>query len=770
MTSNINRILKSVDKHTLDLDDFRMTEKVRSLISKTSKLKPLGKGGVGAVYDIGNNKILKISAPCKLSRESTASKSLCKVTKSKDPIFLIPYGSDSVYMLTNILTEGIISGILGSNRELAKYYGKTMGMYYDQDNSVSYIIQEKYESFDVSKIQQTKTTAYLILYQIAYALALAQEHNEFTHYDLHPGNLLFTYDNTELVTTVPISKELAKEYTIQNPNIGVKIIDFGLSRSRTNNGRTLIQPRHEIKPYWATFNRYYDFVSLLGTLLVTLRGEVRKQDDNRSRFTNFMISMLSMEEIVEILRFMFKIPATSNFNYEDLYDFGETGKMQWRAKAFSPLYVKGRDMYETARFLLNKMASLGTISISTREIIKETPSFNKELYPYGLNDYQIQFEQCHCLGPGFKYCVTGMKSTVARWVASRGLNPSYHHTGSYKVPEAQQVRGSLWLPKQVVHVLYINSKIAQERGFHFTTSCCKMDPRHYMQNNTGAAINGSFFKIKNSFEPIGEYKHGRIKFDNAIPALYKDKYGAITIENNNVLIHDTVNVDDDLYSDVVVAGPVLVHEGVQVFDNTTIESRVNATSAQHSKNVRKGNKWIYPFQCKSIDTPEKAKVTKKNKKNNDLKNKNTDLQKDYDDYMTKEKKEELERAVKFYPDGVANCKAINPGELSHASNPNPRSMLIIRDSESVARAHHPMADESYDVAFVVVEGRGNRGDGVDLDLLAMMAVDLGAVNAINLDGGQSSAIVWSFGNHVFTNNGNNVTEYVAGNIISVVQK
>ena len=101
--------------------------------------------------------------------------------------------------------------------------------------------------------------------------------------------------------------------------------------------------------------------------------------------------------------------------------------------------------------------------------------------------------------------------------------------------------------------------------------------------------------------------------------------------------------------------------------------------------------------------------------------------------------------------------------MSHAGNPNPRSMLVLRDSDKYKD----------DVLFVYFEGRDDRGMGVDLNFLAKYALEkLGAKIAINLDGGRSSSIVWRSEEEssvIKTANPNHKNFYPVGNILSLVR-
>ena len=95
---------------------------------------------------------------------------------------------------------------------------------------------------------------------------------------------------------------------------------------------------------------------------------------------------------------------------------------------------------------------------------------------------------------------------------------------------------------------------------------------------------------------------------------------------------------------------------------------------------------------------------------------------------------------------------ISPGELAHAANPNPRSALGITNDGRVLIVH--------------VEGRGQQGAGVDCAQLAQICSRLGAVDAVNLDGGRSSQLTWRAPGSNVVSVSNHTNAYPVGNIIS----
>jgi exopolysaccharide biosynthesis protein len=100
-----------------------------------------------------------------------------------------------------------------------------------------------------------------------------------------------------------------------------------------------------------------------------------------------------------------------------------------------------------------------------------------------------------------------------------------------------------------------------------------------------------------------------------------------------------------------------------------------------------------------------------------------------------------------------------PGELSHASNPNPRTVIATKG---------PFGNE---LGFFYVEGRMKRGYGMDLVMIAKYLAKLGWEKAINLDGGASSQMIWKRHGDNFVTQVNSAHDfsYPVGSVISLTK-
>jgi len=283
------------------------------------------------------------------------------------------------------------------------------------------------------------------------------------------------------------------------------------------------------------------------------------------------------------------------------------------------------------------------------------------------------------------------------------------------------------------------------------SACCKLDIFSHLNDfDFGLAVNGGFFDVNNTFRPIGPYK----QFNDSssylstlnIPPLYQQYYAYILIKNNKFTIIPTSffinsnNSDPLSFSDFTdsllaqindadfsfVSGPILVFNKKILFNSDTLNhiSLIN------------GN-YVDIFQCSKSSLPSTSK---------------------YLQYTGGPRYSFTSSGIKpsFSPEPfqVANCDQISPGELAHASNPNPRTALLL----------YPNGDYS----FLVVEGRDQRGSGLDCAQLSFICSSLGCSSAVNLDGGTSSNLAWATSDGYITGiSPYKLSEYPVGNILTL---
>jgi hypothetical protein len=203
--------------------------------------------------------------------------------------------------------------------------------------------------------------------------------------------------------------------------------------------------------------------------------------------------------------------------------------------------------------------------------------------------------------------------------------------------------------------------------------------------------------------PIGYYKTQNIIFDNPIPPQYADYYSVVGVNVDGTL--EFAGYDKRYnYDQVLACGPALCVDGNAIFDDDVM--------------LTKG---------------------------------------DDDDvflFLSKFMAGDFERININGVDGlISNANNIMPGELKHGGNPNPRTILGI--------------DRDNNVFMIKIEGRDDRGTGMDFVQMGKLCELLGLYYAINLDGGASSRMCWKEpGKMVINVAGADASSYPVGGVLA----
>lgn len=253
--------------------------------------------------------------------------------------------------------------------------------------------------------------------------------------------------------------------------------------------------------------------------------------------------------------------------------------------------------------------------------------------------------------------------------------------------------------------------IPRMKEYDWQIDCCRIDVRNKLQSNdvrSGIAINGGFFAIRSDFTPIGDYLSNGVSFTSNVPKIYEEWYGAVVITHRgrlDIITLRELRKDTSKYKAYFTSGPILVRDSEIVFTEDMIdEDEVDGVKI---------------WKCRAPGRGE------------------------YDD--------------KILDSGEFSCNFINPGELSHAGNLNPRSVLGIY--------------KTGEVSMIYVEGREQRGPGAQLGEMAKLCHDNGMAVAINLDGGRSSQMFWKKESQgvIFSPNPDHTYAYPVGSILSYVK-
>ena len=113
---------------------------------------------------------------------------------------------------------------------------------------INFIFEDGGESLKSLQLKNSLslTTFRQILFQVIYTLYEAQKQCQFVHNDLHPGNILVKFSQSEDLDnsyrTYKNPKKTQNNWRIHK-NIHVKLIDFGLSRVTLDNGTDIYNPK-----------------------------------------------------------------------------------------------------------------------------------------------------------------------------------------------------------------------------------------------------------------------------------------------------------------------------------------------------------------------------------------------------------------------------------------------------------------------------------------------------------------------------------------------
>lgn len=482
-----------------------------------------------------------------------------------------------------------------------------------------------------------------------------------------------------------------------NTNIQFKIADFGFSRMENKDICIEARMNNFGLESWGFFNAYYDILGLYGYLFWDKREVGEK------------VEQIIDKQFLQLLTNCFEINTTPSQFMHKHFGYTKNNNPFWRPKLdkFNKItYFNLPSMTEItgnlAKLLIRYNA--GEIVNTSQNAYHRLPSYFVS-YPRRM---AIELNDNH----PFKITHLPMGRLYSFEKISSLPLPPYVLT-----PTDRMV---LNCPDnlQYIHIFFTSSRNK------FVIDCCKIDMYNWIRNKFGLAINGGFFSLKGDFKPIGPYSQieGDMYWHSnlPIPKLYKPYYGLLYLQNNKLELYKG---QIPLSGQYFASGPILLFDNQIVITEELLESTKNNTKV---------------WQCSKPETKTNDKYIKNNQFYNNC------------------QKFEVSNNFK-YP----NCEKIEPGELSHASNPNPRSMIVWRDN----------SDGLGDIALVVVEGRENRGDGMTLYQMAKLARSIRGYDALNLDGGRSSNMVWRTRDEpriITTVNPLQMDSYPVGSLLAIV--
>lgn len=711
-----NSGLSFLDNSTkLNLSDFSNINKTltKQILKSLKPENLIGEGAVGKVYLVDQKYVVKEVTPCVADPNSKLYEYCADILKIKDEIPNIPGGDGKIrYILPNLLSEILIGMIQGDMFSFTRTIGSILSE--SKDEVKVYIVMEYNQPLvkDQKISMKMDTKQFLIfLFQIAHGLFASQQKYKFTHYDLHIENLLWKYSSEEIRYSLP---NFDLSLVVNSPVI-FKMSDFGLARLETDT--TMITPAVDKFPQntYGEFSPSYDILSILGSICIAnkYRGIFQPlfdKDPDLHRFMfMFLLWVLNDKEIQLSSDLAKTRDEIGNKYYTQI-----TSKKNFFT--FRPKTQGDFVKYSQAKSMVNIVNFLARVLIATNHgYLSNKPSTTIELGQVDSFSKVVLFSPK--IPKSKKYVEVPIDESIllrSYRIVTKNVPKDYNFTISDKQIE--------YCPFQENYITAIFMK--DITNYQFSFQCCKLDIANYLvdKNQSGFAINGGFFDIKGDYLPIGPYKDDYFQtHKHKIPKGYQDVFGHVLLENNQLRISRSVKNEK-----VLSTGPILIERGEIVFNPD--DNRFTCTDSKTA------GKTVIKERARDITVSGHYEYSSDN---------NTCFRKYVEDEQT-------------YP----RCDKIQPGELSHADNPNPRSALcILRDGTYV---------------FLAVEGRGNRGIGMDLYTLSLTIKESfpDVVSAINLDGGRSSTLAWRTENDktVYISNPDRDYVYPVGNILTCLKK
>lgn len=668
--------------------------------------------------DEGVQYVVKTSVICpsNIDKLEVFKKTLCSEARLGDVIFRVPsiFDKKQILLAPNYFTESLI-GILLSSDNIKKYtpsFPKVYGFQYDSSSTNVYTVMEPLKP--VIPLLETSSDVLYYIFQITNALYVAQKLGRYTHYDLHSGNLLSKPKRGDMVRVYELNNG---SYLYTLFDFDVKLIDFGMNRMETKEG--VIIPKVKFNPGGTTlpdyfngyeFNPYYDLFTAIYFPLYYTHPDAPKVPLNKRDL--FIIRDLLISSFLNIKNERSVLDTHIN---RILLSNGN-----WRPNPnalgdFDP--SKGVYQPCTPENYMSVIA--GIIQNATTTLYPDLDTNNLERVASVIEDTKlIVLDRLVDLSGIGKIVSSQIHPLIPK---KECMDTTYYSTllsdGNPKVMNYISIE-SRTIGGNYIHIATIDQVNGTKKGgYNFRFDCCRVDIRNFLRNSSiksGVAINASFFNINSDFSPIGYFSTPDITVKNKIPSIYRDSYGMVGIGKDGLLSLKMGVSEENTgnFDQVLTVGPVLLWGGKVIMT----EDKLNEVTDN-----------IYKFRC--VQPPAGQDKNER--------------------YYVDNKSGSL----------VPNCTKIKPGELSHAGEVNPRSAIAVnRDNGNVY--------------FIYVEGRNKRGIGVTLNELANICKNTGATDAINLDGGGSSQMVWREpGYDVITQtNPDHNFAYPVGNIISFIRE
>lgn len=239
--------------------------------------KEIGKGAIGTIYAKGY-KVIKKASLCAYNPDTRH----CRLATVNDLVYVYRYPSKHFILVPDFIIELEIgkemTKLLKSGQLIGVPEVYNQGINFNRDPTV-YVEMKKYDELSWEYSDYTEEKIAFRVFQIMISIILLQYFMRFTHYDLHWGNIMSTYNPN---TCVHIPNTVFVHPLYFPPMIWPVLVDFGTSIfSKTQNGfisQYINTSNNDAFPKdWIEFNQYFDGLTLIKSIEILMYKKTGEQ-------------------------------------------------------------------------------------------------------------------------------------------------------------------------------------------------------------------------------------------------------------------------------------------------------------------------------------------------------------------------------------------------------------------------------------------------------------------------------------------------------------
>lgn len=640
---------------------------------------------------------------------------LCEMAEHQNLIFRIPdtVTGKQIVLSPNYLLEPFVGLYLA--QKMKNYTKSFMNIYdfqYDLSQKIVYMICEPLEP--IRNFIRTKEDYLYTVFGIIQGIDVAQKMFKYVHYDLHMGNIMGRRNpkNKRVLRVYPLSNG---DYLHTYFNFEPTIIDYGHSRFETRN-RIFIPRLKFFDINWYSWEPYYDLFYFF--VFQYDREKLRERGEDIITILSSLPSNRQSE--IKIVMFqLLSIFFSKQFDYQNEVDRKNLNNLihflsRGRSRPFTELLGYINPEYRC----LNTTQMMDKIAILIQD------------------DYEKRFGQRYCFDvkrlETFPYFVSKKNygETFASIPLTNRLNTKYLHYFSQSMYPTQQIANGILLQ------MFRSSDLGLT--FNYT---------EYMHTkNSTLDPNNQYIFVATIYSNLAKSQNYKFRFDCC-------RVDLLTYFQN-LKFTSGIGINASFFQINTDYGPLGYYKTRDViFDNPVPNEYlpyyaiigIDDFGQLRIDKIENQNKYSQVITCGPVLVGNRKPVITESK---------IETERNSNGLM----KFQCEKSKQFQ--NVIDCDSLRPGELYHIGNPNPRTALGT-GSDSNGKF----------IKFIYVEGRGNRGSGLDGAQLSNLCLRLGCVDAINLDGGSSTSIVWKKEgeDYIHLPNPNRLDKYPVGSVISLVK-